>query len=203
MDTVRASFGASVAFVVEWRTFMIDPGTAAGGEDYLAYNRRRWGGDGWTHELRVRGASAGAPFARWQWWPNTLRAHALAHCVRARYGAAAEDALTQLLMEITYERGGNVSSPAVLAAAVAELAQRVPACGIDVAAVQAAVRAGAGVDEARAEDRAVKRAGVGGVPLFRISCAGIVPRARPVTLSGCQPVRAFLRVFERIISAAK
>lgn len=203
MDTVRASFGASVAFVVQWRTFMIDPRTAEGGEDYLAYNRRRWGGDGWTHELRARGARVGAPFARWTWWPNTLRAHALAHYVRAHYGAAAEDALTQLLMELTYERGANVSSPAVLEGAVATLAERVPACRIDVAAAQAAVRARTGVDAAWDEDAASKRAGVSGVPFFRISCAGVVPRTRPVTLSGCQPVSAFVRVFERIISAAQ
>lgn len=31
---------------------MIDPRTAAEGEDYLAYNQRRWGSDSWTQSLR-------------------------------------------------------------------------------------------------------------------------------------------------------
>ena len=42
---------------------MIDPGTQENGEDYLAYNRRRWGSDGWTHSLRAKGRRVGAPFA--------------------------------------------------------------------------------------------------------------------------------------------
>ena len=47
------------------------------GEEYLAYNRRRWGGDGWTHDLRRSGAPDGAAFSNWQWWPNTLKASPL------------------------------------------------------------------------------------------------------------------------------
>lgn len=202
MDSVRASFGTSVAFAVQWRTFMIDPRTAEAGEDYLAYNRRRWGGDGWTYELRARGAKAGAPFANWKWWPNTLRGHALAHVVRARYGAAAEDAVTQLLMELTYEQGQNVSNPAVLEGAAQTLADRHPELGIDVAALQEAVRTRAGVQDARREDELAKRQGIGGVPFFRISCAQ-VPKARAYAMEGCQPVSAFLRCFERIISQAQ
>jgi hypothetical protein len=33
---------------------MIDPATADGGEEYDAYNRRRWGSDGWTRSLRAK-----------------------------------------------------------------------------------------------------------------------------------------------------
>lgn len=31
---------------------MIDPRTDAAGEEYLAYNQRRWGSDSWTGSLR-------------------------------------------------------------------------------------------------------------------------------------------------------
>jgi len=203
MDTVRASFGPSVAFVVRWKTFMIDPRTAAAGEDYMAYNRRRWGGDGWTYELRSRGAKAGAPFANWKWWPNTLRGHALGHYVRKHYGIVAEDELTKLLMELTYERGGNVSDPEELQAACKTLAERLPDLHMDVPAMQEAVRTRACVDDAWEEDEESKNRGVSGVPSFRISCEKVLPASRAVTMGGCQPVSSFVRVFERIISAAK
>lgn len=32
--------------------YMIDMRTNPGGEEYLAYNQRRWGSDGWTQSLR-------------------------------------------------------------------------------------------------------------------------------------------------------
>ena len=69
--------GEGVETSVSWEPFMIDPGTQENGEDYLAYNRRRWGSDGWTHSLRAKGRKVGAPFANWKIWPNTLRAHQL------------------------------------------------------------------------------------------------------------------------------
>jgi len=182
---------------------MIDPRTAAAGEDYMAYNRRRWGGDGWTYDLRRRGAKAGAPFANWKWWPNTLRGHALGHYVRKHYGTVAEDELTRLLMELTYERGGNVSDPDQLQEACKTLAERLPDLHMDVPAMQEAVRTRACVDDAWEEDEESKNAGISGVPSFCIYCSKVIPASRAVTLGGCQPVSAFLRVFEHIINAAK
>lgn len=43
------------------------------GEEYLAYNQRRWGGDGWTQSLRRSGKPDGTAFSDWKWWPNTLQ----------------------------------------------------------------------------------------------------------------------------------
>ena len=34
---------------------MIDPNTKKTGEDYLEYNKRRWGSDSWTNDLKERG----------------------------------------------------------------------------------------------------------------------------------------------------
>ena len=72
---------------------MIDPGTQENGEDYLAYNRRRWGSDGWTHSLRAKGRKVGAPFADWKIWPNTLRAHQLLRFAPRENPSATEEGL--------------------------------------------------------------------------------------------------------------
>ena len=86
---------------------MIDPGTQENGEDYLAYNRRRWGSDGWTHSLRAKGRKVGAPFADWKIWPNTLRAHQL-----LRFAPREKEAqLKKACFEAIYEQGENVSDP--------------------------------------------------------------------------------------------
>jgi len=55
----------SLPIQIEWKPFMIDPGTKTQGEEYLAYNQRRWGSDGWTHSLKREGKKIGAPFANW------------------------------------------------------------------------------------------------------------------------------------------
>ena len=41
---------------------MIDPGTASDGEEFEAYNKRRWGSSGWTHSLKNSGRRVGANF---------------------------------------------------------------------------------------------------------------------------------------------
>jgi hypothetical protein len=79
---------ASKAKYILWYRFWDDTCT---GEEYMAYNQRRWGGDGWTHSLRRSGKADGANFSDWKWWPNTLKVgcpsylrRELAHCVKLR-----------------------------------------------------------------------------------------------------------------------
>ena len=60
-----------------YHPFMIDPGTQPDGEEYMAYNRRRWGSDGWTRSMKAMGRKEGAPYSNWKTWPNTT------HCSRA------------------------------------------------------------------------------------------------------------------------
>lgn len=84
---------------------MIDPNTQPSGEDYKAYNRRRWGGDGWTRSLRAKGRAVGAPFANWQTWPHTMRAHQLMMFAPHE----KEHELKERLFEAVYERGENIS----------------------------------------------------------------------------------------------
>jgi len=85
---------------------MIDPATQPDGEPYLAYNRRRWGGDGWTGSMKRMGRKEGAPYANWVTWPNTT------HCGRLmllaeQHGLA--DEVVGRLYRACYEEGENVS----------------------------------------------------------------------------------------------
>ena len=64
--------------------YQIDPGTNPGGEEFEAYNRRRWGGSGWTRRLIEEGRRDGANFADWRWWPSTLKAHQLVRYAEER-----------------------------------------------------------------------------------------------------------------------
>ena len=75
-DKVAASF-PSVEVHMRCFPFMIDPGTQPGGEEYRAYNERRWGGDGWTRSMKASGRKEGAPYENWKWWPNTTHASRL------------------------------------------------------------------------------------------------------------------------------
>jgi predicted DsbA family dithiol-disulfide isomerase len=93
---------------IEWKPFMIDPGTAIDGEEFEAYNRRRWGGSGWTHHLRQEGAKDGAKFADWKWWPNTLRSHQWIQYGVEKHGLST-DHLNNVLFTALYERGMNLS----------------------------------------------------------------------------------------------
>ena len=58
--------------VTKFHPYMIDTATRAEGEEYRAYNNRRWGSDGWTHQLR-RSSRGTAGYNDWRWWPNTLK----------------------------------------------------------------------------------------------------------------------------------
>ncbi|KAI5083885.1 hypothetical protein GOP47_0000054 [Adiantum capillus-veneris] len=104
--------------VVHWHPYMIDINTTSSGEEYLAYNKRRWGSDGWTSSLRRSGAKDGLRFKDWKWWPNTLHAHRLV-LLADSVGKGGE--AKQELFRLTYEEGQNISDLEVLCAAANQL----------------------------------------------------------------------------------
>lgn len=91
---------------VHYYPFQIDPATAPDGEEYMSYNRRRWGGDGWTGSMKRMGRREGAPYANWSIWPNTT------HCGRllllAEKHGLGDQAIGRLY-KACYEEGENVS----------------------------------------------------------------------------------------------
>ena len=96
---------------------MIDPRTKPEGEEYMAYNRRRWGSDGWTHSMRRMGQQEGAAYGNWVWWPNTTNASRLLLFAEQ---TGQGDAAISVLYKMCYEEGENVS----LRETVAKAAER-------------------------------------------------------------------------------
>eukprot|EP00741_Cyanophora_paradoxa_P002171 tig00000553_g2104.t1 len=171
---------------VRFHPYMIDPATAKDGEDYLAYNRRRWGGDGWTGELRRAGKAVGAPFGDWKTWPNTLLAHCLAE---AAYAAGRGDEAVEALFAATYEKGQNVSDRATLERIAVELGLDPSACFSEEA--QAAVKR---------KDAAAKRGRfeIGGVPFWVMRG----PSEQALALEGAQGPSAFTAALRKAASSS-
>ena len=86
--------------------YMIDPNTKKEGEDYLEYNKRRWGSDSWTIDLREKGKIIGCNFSNWKIWPNTLLSHKLILCGKQKN---LSEEILEFLFDSTYEKGENVS----------------------------------------------------------------------------------------------
>lgn len=186
---------------VQYRPYMIDPNTQKAGEDYTAYNRRRWGGDGWTHSLRDRGKQMGLPFSNWKTWPNTFNAHRL--CVWLEEKDSHNASLTSKqkkqrgvdlvnkFYELTYEQGANISTVDGAARAVEEL-------GFGTRAeVEEWLKRGSGEREVAEADSYAKRdLDIHGVPFFVISKSN--SDDRPVALNGAQGTGAFLNAFRQV-----
>lgn len=56
---------------------MIDPSISPEGEDYLEYNKKRWGSDSWAVQMKSTARKEGINFKKWMKWPNTLLLHTL------------------------------------------------------------------------------------------------------------------------------
>lgn len=192
---------SGVDIVVNYRPYMIDPNTQRKGEDYEAYNRRRWGGDGWTDALRERGKDMGLEFANWKKWPNTMNAHRL--CVfleqldskpssklNEKEKAERLVALVNKFYDLTYERGMNISTPEGAAVAWVELGYGTEAQVLEY------LRAGGGEQEVTDADTYAKRdLDIHGVPFFVISKDS--SDDPPIALSGAQGSQAFTNAFKQ------
>ena len=164
---------------------MIDPGTQENGEDYLAYNRRRWGSDGWTHSLRAKGRKVGAPFADWKIWPNTLRAHQL-----LRFAPREKEAqLKKACFEAIYENGENVSDPEVVCRLASE-------AGVDVGAFRKVLDTPAAQQDVRRACAQASQRGVRGVPYFVVSGR---EDARPIGFSGAVDAPQLVEIFGEVL----
>eukprot|EP00270_Netrium_digitus_P020399 TRINITY_DN840_c0_g1_i1.p1 TRINITY_DN840_c0_g1~~TRINITY_DN840_c0_g1_i1.p1 ORF type:complete len:214 (+),score=48.26 TRINITY_DN840_c0_g1_i1:99-740(+) len=162
--------------------YIIDRLTNESGEEYLAYNRRRWGGDGWTEDLRRSGARNGVKFANWKWWPNTLHAHRLIHYAK-KFGRGGE--MKDRLLRLTYEEGHNISDLSVLLEAGKELG---------LPNVHSFLESDEGREDVLEEDEHAKKVlGIRGVPYFVFD--------RKISLSGAQDVAALERCLWQLTHA--
>ena len=179
---------------------MIDPGTKTEGEEFEAYNIRRWGSSGWTHGLKRSGRKVGANFSDWQTWPNTLKAHQLIAYVTdpnrevhkpttAECNAAVFDAM--------YECGENVSLVDTLVKIGTE---RLGVSDEETADLRTHLQNNAGAKEVMKEiQTGRKRYQISGVPFFVVGAVnGNSSLGRPHGFSGAQDSSTFENIFEEL-----
>ena len=100
-----------ISVIPIFHAYMIDPGTKIEGEEYLSYNKRRWGNDNWTHQLKSMGKKYGANFSNWKIWPNTLLSHKL--MAEANKKGKGNEVLDEIF-KYCYEMGKNISIESTL-----------------------------------------------------------------------------------------
>jgi predicted DsbA family dithiol-disulfide isomerase len=173
---------------VEWKPFMIDPGTNVKGERVDAYCHRRWGGAGWTNHLKSEGKQDGADFMNWQWWPHTLKAHQLVQYCASN--SISTDKVNQLLFLAEYEEGENISNVNTLVEIGKKLGVEAPE---DLASYLSNDKGEIKVKEDIAIGR--QRFQIKGVPFFIIETES---SPRPHGFSGAQKSETFLDLFEEL-----
>eukprot|EP00639_Heterosigma_akashiwo_P009475 CAMPEP_0194602442 /NCGR_PEP_ID=MMETSP0292-20121207/29656_1 /TAXON_ID=39354 /ORGANISM="Heterosigma akashiwo, Strain CCMP2393" /LENGTH=247 /DNA_ID=CAMNT_0039464693 /DNA_START=81 /DNA_END=824 /DNA_ORIENTATION=+ len=200
---------------VRWHPYQIDAATQPDGEEYLSYNRRRWGGDGWTHSLRRAGRQSGLGFASWVTWPNTLHAHTswatwpnTLHAHRLMQlvqdleddGQGSSDLQGKIkdgIFKCIYEEGGNAST-------IEQLIQIATSCGMDAEVVRTALETDDGLTSSvKQRDRYAKtELDVSGVPFFIIQKGGNEEGGsggRQTALSGAAGTDEFLSAFSKYL----
>eukprot|EP00249_Psilotum_nudum_P001167 c13513_g1_i1 orf=122-763(+) len=166
---------------VNWHPYMIDVRTNTAGEEYLAYNKRRWGSDSWTLSLRRAGARDGLQFKDWKWWPNTLNAHRLVFLAQ-RHGSGSE--AVHKLFQMVYEEGMNISDLEVVCSA---------AEGMELPGARQFLTSDQGKKEVVEEDKAAKSEfGIDSVPYFIVD--------NRYTFSGAQDVSTIESALRKAIN---
>mmetsp|Transcript_17499 Transcript_17499/g.37824 ORF Transcript_17499/g.37824 Transcript_17499/m.37824 type:complete len:186 (+) Transcript_17499:346-903(+) len=180
---------------------MIDPNTKTDGEEFEAYNVRRWGSSGWTHGLKRSGRRVGANFDNWVTWPNTLKAHQLIAYVTDPDREAANKPSTSdcnaAIFDAMYECGENVS----LADTLVRIGRERLGVGEDEAPrLRAHLEGNAGAREVMREIQSGRRRyDISGVPFFVVGAVdGESSVGRPYGFSGAQDSNTFKEMFEEL-----
>ena len=166
-------------FHVGWRPFQLNPDMPPGGMRRDEYRRAKFGSVERSRELDAQVAqaarSAGIEIRHdlMQRTPNTMDAHRL---IRWAGEQGRQDAVVDRLFRAYFTEGRDVGDPAQLAMLAAE-------AGLDGEAASAYLGSGTGRAEVAAEDEAVRRAGLSGVPTFVLD--------RHVLFSGAVPPDVF------------
>lgn len=181
------------AVEVTWKPFMIDPNTSIDGEEFEAYNIRRWGGSSWTHQLKRVGKKDGATFQNWKWWPNTLKAHQLIHYAKMTCGLDTSTS-NAVIFRALYEEGENVSLLDTLVRIGIEK------LGLpDENNLRRYLEEDEGEEDVLEDIRQCRRMyQVQSVPTFIVEKQGTTACA-PIVLSGAQSSAAFLQAFYQMV----
>ena len=179
---------------VDWKPFVIDPGTHVEGESVESYCRRRWGSSGWTHHLQSEGRKDGANFGTWTTWPNTWKAHQLIQFCRTA-GGMSTDRVNQVLFHAEYEEGRNISQVETLLQLAREELGIVQEDVLE--SLRTYLSQDQGKQQVQDEIRSGRaRYGIRGVPFFIVR--GKDPSKRPHGFSGARSSDTFLELFEEV-----
>ena len=205
LENAIEQFRGSLEVHLRWHPYMIDMKTQAEGEDYLKYNRRRWGGDGWVQGMKDSAAQDGALFSNWgrqnpaSVWANTFHAHRLLYLVQTRCSWRRMDRVKLRLFDEYYEKGVNISG-------VDELIRIGLGCELSVRRDEDVEWEGGVTDdelerwmrsardghsELLAEDSAAKRRGISGVPYFELPSG--------LTVNGAQTTKHWVKIFRQVL----
>mmetsp|Transcript_62432 Transcript_62432/g.193723 ORF Transcript_62432/g.193723 Transcript_62432/m.193723 type:complete len:280 (+) Transcript_62432:49-888(+) len=187
LDLAAEEFGSD-RVAVSCLPFIVDSGVHTQGEEYAAYTRRRWGGDGWTLPLRRMAAAAGGAFRNWRWWPASMPAHRLVRLARSR--GISTSTTTALIFEALYEEGSNISEARALARLAASR------LGLDEAEVLRHLESTDGIEELLAEiEEGRRRHGFSSVPHFVVRSSTC---SQQYSLTGAHPPEQFLELFRKV-----
>lgn len=185
---------------------MIDPNTKTDGEEFEAYNIRRWGSSGWTHGLKRSGRKVGANFNNWVTWPNTKRAHQLIAYVtdpnREVDNKPSTSECNAVIFDAMYECGENVS----LVETLVQLAQdRLGVTADEVPGLRSHLQNNVGAKEVIKEIQAGRRKyNISGVPFFVVGAVnGESSVGRPYGFSGAQDSSTFVEIFDELAEKLK
>ncbi len=168
-----------LVFEVSWRPFQLNPDMPEGGVLRDQYRRAKFGSLERSRELDEQVARAAAVAGLhirhdlMQRTPNTLSAHRL---IQFAAEQGRQDEVVDLLFEAYFVRGRDVGDRETLI----DLAV---GAGLDRAATGGFLDSGRLVREVKAEDEAVRQAGLSGVPTFVLD--------RHVLFSGAVPPDVF------------
>jgi len=163
------------------------------GEEFEAYNIRRWGSSSWTNNLKNEGRKngTGANFSNWKWWPNTMKSHRLIKFAKEKYNIDTRQS-NEALFHALYEEGENLSLNDVLVKVGMEQLS-LP----NEHELREYLESAEGEDEVRSDIRQGKRMyQISGVPFFVIGAEG--GSASPFGISGAQKKETFLEIFDEI-----
>lgn len=180
---------------------MIDSNTKTDGEEFEAYNIRRWGSSGWTQGLKRSGRKVGANFNHWVTWPNTLKAHQLIAYVTDPGRQATDKPSTSecnaVIFDAMYECGANVS----LVETLVEIGRE--KLGItegEAPQLRTHLDSNAGAREVTKEIHTGRRTyGISGVPHFVVAAVERESTVgTPYAFSGAQESSTFVEMFEEL-----
>jgi predicted DsbA family dithiol-disulfide isomerase len=189
-NTGNATITNKPVIYVDWRPYIIDPGTNPSGETFEAYTHRRWGSSSWTNRLKQEGSKDGASFQNWKWWPNTTNAHCLIKFAQEKYGVESSKS-NAALFKALYEEGKNISLIDVL------VQIGMDDLGLPEEELKNYIESDEGVAGVQNQIKDGKQKyQISGVPFFMIGKEG--SDDEPYGLSGAQKPQTFINLFEEL-----